>query len=282
MTVDLHLHTNHSDGTWSPSDLIDYALKLKLRSIAITDHDTVSAIPEGITYAAGRLEIIPAVEINTRAESSQKRQDIHILGYFIDIHNPQLNALLNEQKQARIEHVAKVIEKLNNLGIKISLESIRRFTEGGPIGQAHITKAIVEAGGAKDITEAYGKFMSKTSGHYIKRESVTPKEAIESIKNAGGISSLAHPGEEEQALATLDELIPLGLDAVEIYHPTHSNQTVRQLIRFAKKRELLMTGGSDCHGPYENCPPSIGSINVPAVFIRHLKCRSNSHLLAIT
>jgi predicted metal-dependent phosphoesterase TrpH len=264
MTIDLHLHTNHSDGTWSPQEMVQYAIKSRMRCIAVTDHDTISGISEAEAAAGGRLEIIHGVEINTNAESGQKKkQDVHILGYFIDKTNTFLLDLLERQRNARLEHVETVIRRLNLAGVPLSLEGIREFTEDGPIGKAHITKAIVAAGGADNIKDAYDKFMSKSSAFYVPRQSARPQQAIEAIRAAGGIASLAHPGNGEQAINTLNDLMKDGLEAVEVYHRLHSVQTVQRLIRFANKHGLLVTGGSDCHGPFEECQPSLGSIKVP-------------------
>jgi predicted metal-dependent phosphoesterase TrpH len=142
MTVDLHLHTTHSDGTWRPSEMIEQAIKLKLTCIAITDHDTTDGINEGRAAAAGRLEIINGVEINTRGELKDSlKQDVHILGYFIDPTDSKLNDLFKRQQNARVAHVEQVIKKLDAHGIHVSMESIRAFTDGGPIGKPHITKA---------------------------------------------------------------------------------------------------------------------------------------------
>ncbi len=278
MAIDLHLHSTHSDGTWPVADLIEYAVKQKMRYIALTDHDTVSGVKEAQALAGGRLEVIPGVEINTNAVSGQKKkQDIHILGYFIDPDNRRLNEVLKKQRDARIDHVHEVIKKLNDANVPLTMEGILKFTEGGPIGKAHITKAIVEAGGADNIKDAYDRFMSKTSKFYIPRASMSPKEAIEAIRQAGGIASLAHPGNGEQAITTLTELIEYGLEAVEVYHRIHSVHTVQKLIRFANRRHILITGGSDCHGPYEECPPSLGSISVPLEVVTKLAAHHKAH-----
>lgn len=285
MTVDLHLHTSHSDGTWTPPEMIEHAVKLKLKCIAITDHDTTYGIAEGRAAAAGRLEIINGVEINTRAESADlQKQDIHILGYFIDPDNQKLITLLKRQRDARISHVEKVIKKLNSHGIKISMESILVFTDGGPIGKPHITKAIVAAGGAPDITSAYEKFMSKKSEFYVPRESATPREAIETICHAGGIASLAHPGDGEHVRALVSDLKSQGLGAIEAFHQMHTAETVESIKKLADEYGVLITGGSDCHGPYEECQPSIGTVFVPEEVVLNLKAaraRTKSNSVAV-
>jgi predicted metal-dependent phosphoesterase TrpH len=276
MTVDLHLHTTHSDGTWRPSEMIEQAIKLKLTCIAITDHDTTDGINEGRAAAAGRLEIINGVEINTRGELKDSlKQDVHILGYFIDPTDSKLNDLFKRQQNARVAHVEQVIKKLDAHGIHVSMESIRAFTDGGPIGKPHITKAIVAAGGASDIMEAYEKFMSKKSAFYVPRNSVTPAEAIHAIRAAGGIASWAHPGDGEHVKDMVKELISYGLGAIEAYHQMHSVETTQSIVALASDFGLLVTGGSDCHGPYEECPPSIGTVTVPEEVVAKLKAAAS-------
>jgi 3',5'-nucleoside bisphosphate phosphatase len=271
MTVDLHLHTHHSDGTWSPKDLVEHAIKLKLQYIAITDHDTIAGINEAIDAAAGRLEIIPGVEINTIGVADDgKRQDIHILGYHIDRANKVLASLLERQRQARLDHVQAVIERLAQAGMQLTLETIKEFSGPGAIGKAHITKAIVASGFSQDIVQAYEKYMSKNSPFYVPRQSASPLEAIAAINASGGIASLAHPGKGEAVFTLLADLQKNGLKAVEAYHRMHSVPVIKRLIRYANTNTLLLTGGSDCHGPYEDCPPSLGSINVPIEVVTKL------------
>jgi len=279
MTVDLHLHTHHSDGTWSPTDLVKHAIKLKLRHIAVTDHDTICGIDEARAQAKGDLEVIPGVEINTCAETGQRnKKDIHILGYFFDHRDRKLLEVLSQQRNARLHHVQQWIKQLNEAGVEVTMSAIEEFSQAGSIGKAHLAKAIVAIGAATGITNAYDRYLSKSSPFYIHRESVDPKTAIETIVNAGGIASLAHPGKGEHIFELISEMQRFGLGAVEVYHRIHSVQTVQRLIRFANKNNLLMTGGSDCHGPYEDSPPSVGSIAVPLEVVSRLRCASKVFL----
>jgi predicted metal-dependent phosphoesterase TrpH len=272
MAVDLHLHTHHSDGTWSPAELVKHSIKLKLRHIAITDHDTVFGIDEARAQANGDLEVIPGVEINTCAETGQKnKKDIHILGYFFDHRDRKLLEVLSEQRNARLHHVQQLIRQLNEAGVGLTMAAIEQFSQGGAIGKAHLAKAMVSIGAATGITDAYERYLSKSSPFYIHRESVDPKTAVEAIVNAGGIASLAHPGKGEHIFALITQLQAFGLGGVEVYHRIHSVHTVQRLIRFANKNNLLMTGGSDCHGPYEGSPPSVGSIAVPLEVVSKLR-----------
>lgn len=282
MLADLHLHSHHSDGTWSPAALIEHAVALGLTHVALTDHDTTAGIDEATRTAAGRLKVIPGVEINTIHENEDGTvEDIHVLGYFIDLRANVLASLLKRQRLARMDHVAAFSRRLKEDGIDLSVESIEKASGRGAIGKAHITKAIVDAGLARDINEAYKRFLAKDSPFYVKRESVRPEEAIEAIRQSGGISSIAHPGKGEHMRELILYFKTRGLDAIEAFHRMHSVDLVRRYIRFANKNKLLITGGSDCHGPYDDYPPSMGSINIPEEIVRNLIDRGEKRKLSV-
>jgi 3',5'-nucleoside bisphosphate phosphatase len=269
--IDLHLHSHHSDGTWSPRDLVEYAVKIGMKHIALTDHDTVAGVGEAQEVAAGRLEIIPAVEINTIHQDQHGAYDVHILGYFIDIENGELNAVLDRQKAARAAHVLDCIELVIASGVAITLEDVQACAGKGAIGKAHLTEAIVRAGGAPDLTTAYHKYMVRGSQYYAARKSVAPLDAVRAIRAAGGIASIAHPGKEAHVMPLIESLIDEGLQGVEAYHRVHGLALLRKYVRFAHKRDLLVTGGSDCHGPYEEFASMMGQISLPPEILTALK-----------
>ncbi|MBI2810218.1 MAG: PHP domain-containing protein [Candidatus Melainabacteria bacterium] len=273
MSIDLHLHTHHSDGTWSPTALVNHAISISMKHIAITDHDSVEGIKEAEKAANGKLEIIPGIEINTiHINDSGKREDVHVLGYFIDPQNSDLLKVLQRQQDARTQHVYDSINAVAALGIEITADSVQRHAGLGSIGRAHITMAIVEAGGAKDVNEAWEKFMIRTSEHYVPRNSVSPLDAIRAINAAGGIASIAHPGKEAHIDALIMQLREEGgLGAIEAYHRIHSPELVGHFIEFANKHGMLITGGSDCHGPFEDYAPVVGSISVPPEVLQKLR-----------
>ncbi len=270
--IDLHLHTHHSDGTWSPAELVEHAVKIGMKHIAISDHDTVCGIEEGLEAARGRLEIIPAIELNTIfKDEAGARHDVHILGYFIDKDNQDLAAAIAKQKAARAEHVLDCIELVRLAGVPITLEDVQECAGMGAIGKAHLTEAIVRAGGAPDLTSAYEKFMVRGSQFYADRKSISPFDAVSAIRAAGGIASIAHPGKEQHVIPLIEALKEIGLGGVEAYHRVHSQSLLRQYLRFASKHKMLVTGGSDCHGPYQEYESMMGSIPVPAEVLRDLR-----------
>lgn len=269
MQADFHLHTHHSDGTWSPKELVEHAVKLKLTHIALTDHDTTYGINEAIETAQGRLEVIAAVEINTiRREPDGTHKDVHILGYFIDQKNEKLQALLARQRQARLEHVEKMVANLNAAGHPLSMKMLRDKAGLGSIGKAHITQCMVECGMAEDLMQAYEKYVCKESPFYVRRESASPQEAIAAINEAGGFASIAHPGKSPEMLAYILSLKGDGLAGVEAFHRMHSVDLIRQYIRFANRNSLIVTGGSDCHGPYKEYKATAGSIALPKDIVK--------------
>lgn len=271
MSVDLHLHTLHSDGSWTTEQLVEAAIERKLKTIAITDHDTVAGIAEAHEIAAGRIEIIPGIEINTIYRKGEKRKDVHILGLFIDPSHPALAKIIQRQQDARNKLVDDAVEKLNSLGFPLTHELVRECAGHGSIGRPHITKAIVKCGGAEDVNAAWERYSRRASPDYIARDSIQPHEAIEAINAAGGIASIAHPGKDEEMEAIILELKECGLRAIEAFHRSHSLALVRRYMRFATNNQMLITGGSDCHGPSDGYPPSIGTIRVPPDVVSNLK-----------
>lgn len=249
-----------------------------MRHIAITDHDSVEGIEEATYEAAGHLEVIPAIEINSVfIHDSGKREDVHVLGYFIDPTNTRLLEVIARQQSARKQHVLDSIQAVAALGINIDVASVQRHAGLGSIGRAHITLAIVESGGADDVNQAWERFMVRTSPHYVHRNSVSPLDAISAITASGGIASIAHPGND----ADIDQLIfhlreCSGLAAIEAYHRIHSTNTTSRFIKLARDNGMLVTGGSDCHGPFEEFAPSMGSIPIPDEVLKNLRRRFDS------
>jgi 3',5'-nucleoside bisphosphate phosphatase len=275
MSIDLHLHTYYSDGNWSPEELVEQAVRCKLKYIAITDHDTTGGIARARAAAAGRLEVVNGIEFNTvwYAPDGQKH-DVHILGYFIDTDNPVLKSAIQQQQDARQQLVHDIVSKLSERGVELNASHIAAVAGHGSIGRPHITRAIVACGGAGSVEEAYEIFMTRTSPHYIPRDSISPATAIAGIMAAGGIASLAHPGKNGFGADCVDLLIKQGLGAIEAYHRSHSLKQLRQYLRLASSRGLLVTGGSDCHGPFGDYAPSIGTVRVPLDVVHTLRAHA--------
>lgn len=270
MFVDLHLHSTASDGTLSPQQLVQLASKLNLRTIAVTDHDSV----EGITPArrAGTktgVEVIPAVELSSDLDG----RDIHFLGYFIDYKNKWLEDHLERLRQARYERALKMVEKLKEIGLEIPFQEVLETAGRGAVGRSHLATVMVRRGYIHSIQEAFDRYIGRDSPCYVEKYNYSCQDVINIIKKINGISVLAHPG-----LSHVDNCIPefinYGLIGLEIYHSEHSPEQVKHYRKLAKNYKLIVTGGSDCHGLESTRGLAIGSVKVPlkvAIDLKELK-----------
>ncbi|MBZ0187190.1 MAG: hypothetical protein K8F91_13160, partial [Candidatus Obscuribacterales bacterium] len=170
----------------------------------------------------------------------------------------------------RIEHTQRLLHKLRASGLNISMDDVLAFSKEGSIGKAHVTKAIVKAGGAPDITSAYNKFLCPRAQFFERRRWLDACEAICLVRKSGGIASLAHPGSYDRAFEIVEALSNQGLDALEVYHPMHDPASIEIFKGQAYQFGLHVTGGSDCHGPYEEHPPSLGSMELPSYIVQEL------------
>lgn len=272
MLADLHIHTYYSDGLDSPASIVEKANTNNLAAIAITDHDSIAGITEAITAARklANFQIIPGIELST----TDNGQDIHVLGYFIDYNNHIFTDRLKELRQAKTIRNQLIVDKLNQLGIEITLEEInnKALTADSRIGRPHIAEVLYEKKLVKSIAEAFHKYLGDKGLAYIETKSISPEEGIDIIKQAGGAVVLAHPGIYNNE-TLLKRLINYGLDGVEVNHPDHNLQTINTLKNIAKKNSLIITGGSDYHGYRNNNPfhAKIGSFTVSTKQVNQLK-----------
>jgi 3',5'-nucleoside bisphosphate phosphatase len=267
---DFHLHTVFSDGNWSPGQLVERAIELELSAIAITDHDTVQAIVPATACAKSRITIIPGVEINCHWQASVT-SDVHILGYWIELSNTELKKVLEHQAESRAALVdATIAFFFSQSGATLTLDRIQKFAGPGVIMRSHLSLAIAEAL-QTDLCEVYYKYMHPSGAHYIPRAPTSPQDAIRAIRAAGGLSSLAHPGHPDRLpRGLLAACLEAGLQAIEAYHPLHDDETTLACCRHARREGLLLTGGSDCHGPWKDYPGAIGTQALPVDVVNAL------------
>jgi predicted metal-dependent phosphoesterase TrpH len=251
MTVlDLHLHTTASDGTMSPAEIVRYAKKKGLRVIAITDHDTIEGLEEGIREGEKTgVEVIPGVELSADASKGT----MHLLGYYIDPVCEELADKLRFLQQARMERNLKIVEKLQNLGMPIELSEVKATPEHGQIGRPHFAYTMVQKGYAQNIQDAFDRYLGKGRPAYVEKFRFSPQEAMHVIRKAGGITVLAHPftlnrPDPTDLDALIDELKEKGLDGIEVYYPEHSDGQKKLYRDMAQKYGLVISGGSDFHG----------------------------------
>jgi len=247
--IDLHVHSTYSDGTFDPKEVVDSAIGLGLTTISITDHDNMLGYYSAKTYIEENnkdLNIIPGVEINT----FHRKQEVHVLGYFMDLENPAFQAMIEKQQKARKSQAKEIAKRLQKIGINVTYEDIKKCTiEKSSIGRPHIAKAIAQKGGTSSVAEAYSKYINNSSSVYVQRKTVTPHEAIEIIYDAGGIPVIAHPCDIENAQELIEELMSYGLRGIEAYHRKHTPAVVEYFCSIAEKYDLVVTGGSDFHSP---------------------------------
>lgn len=296
--IDLHLHTTASDGTFSPVEVVTKALEIGLKVISITDHDTVNGITEAIRYIdelrqtniysahlssvsqkespAVRdanihpfpLEIIPGVELS----STFKHKEVHILGYFIDYKDSKLLEQLENLRKFRIERGRKIASKLAGVGIIIDFQDILRRVGNGSVGRLHFANALVEGKYVYSVEYAMQKYLSKGKVGYVPHNFLTPEECIKVIKDAKGIAVMAHPGLYDKD-GFIPHFVKFGIDGIEVYHTSHSFEDTKRYINIAQKYNLLITGGSDCHGLAKG-NALIGLVDVPYELVEELKKRA--------
>lgn len=254
MKSDLHIHTNYSDGVFTPEKIVDAAINANLDVIALTDHDNILSYEVAQNYISelkkeGKktIEVIQGIEVNTM----HKDYEIHILGYFMNPQDNDFQELIKSQQLARVKQTKEIVTLLNKKeGIHVKYEDIlSQVAEGGSIGRPHIAKAITNAGGTSNVMEAYAKYINDNSPVYVKRKTVTPHEAVEIIYDAGGIPVIAHPHDLDNAEELIKKLMHCGLRGIEAYHRKHSPAIVEYFSSMAEELGLIVTGGSDFHAP---------------------------------
>jgi predicted metal-dependent phosphoesterase TrpH len=267
--IDLHLHTSASDGHCEPGELVRRAWGAGVHILSVTDHDTVAALPEiAIAAAAYGIESIPGIEIT----AVHGGRDVHMLGYFFDPASPALTTFLQDQRADRVRRVEEMATKLAALRKPIDIERIRRASATRPgrsVGRPFVAWALVRAGHAADVREAFDALIGEGRPAFVPRHGATPAEVLRIIHDAGGIASLAHPG-----LLGQDELIPdlaqRGLIALEVYHSDHEPAVTAHYLAVVAQHGLAVTGGSDYHGDAGHRRNGLGVVELPEEHYRVL------------
>lgn len=265
--IDLHVHSNCSDGTYTPEELVTYALQKGLKAFALTDHDTTAGIARAQRAASGTgLELIPGIELSTE----YKGKDIHILGLGIDPENTHFQEQLLRFQNARDLRNEKMIEKLREHGIDITLEQMRACFPDSVWTRAHFARYLFDHGYVKEMWDAFDLYLGDHAPCFVPREKVTPFQAVQLIHEGGGYAVLAHPllyrlGEESLNLL-VKTLTGCGLDGIEAIYSTNRFSDETDMRQLARRYGLAITGGSDFHGSNK---PSIdlgcgkGNLQIP-------------------
>jgi len=241
--TDLHMHTFHSDGYHSPEKVVEKAKNQSIKIMSITDHDSVNAFSEASEYAKKfGIEVIPGVEIS----SDIRDTEVHILGYFVDPNNKDLEHYLNFFREERLKRAIRMVNKLNILGLDISIDDVLVFAKDSAVGRPHVAQALLAKGQVKSFFEAFYKYIGNHAPAYERKVHLSPQSAFKIITDAGGLSFIAHPGNMPEIL--IKELIDAGVDGIEVIHPSHSPEQVKFYRGIVIEYFLLESGGSDFHG----------------------------------
>jgi len=274
--IDLHTHSLCSDGAQTPTDVVRTAAEAGLAAIALSDHDCIDGVQEAMD--AGKalgVEVIPAVEL-----SAQSDTELHILGYFVDIHNKKLRDMMAYALQVRDERQEEVCRKLNEQGFDITMDELREEANGKVLCRAHFAKIMVRKGYAESVKDAFNRFLSVGCYAYSNRQALTGPEAVSLIREAGGIAVAAHlhliKMPDDQLKEYLKSLIPYGLDGVEGYYTDYTPDMEQRYRAMADELGLVISGGTDYHGankPHITIGKGKGDLEIPYSVLDGLRAR---------
>ena len=276
--IDLHTHTTASDGSHSPTELIQLASQSNLQALAITDHDTVAGLSEAADAASQtNLELINGVELACNVQAGT----LHMLGYFIDPDHPGLAKLLAGLVESRRQRNPRIVAKLNELGYDITIADAQARASGPIVSRLHIALAMLHKGYVSNVNEAFSRFLGDDGSAYVSRIEPEPSDAIELIHQAGGLAVAAHPvhlhaGNEQGMDKKLTGLAALGLDGIEVWYPEHTAKTTERLWQICQRLDLAAVGGSDFHGSAKQhikLGTGRGNLNIPLEILHRLKSR---------
>lgn len=266
--IDLHTHSSASDGSFTPSEVVDLAKSAGLTAFALTDHDTVKGIDEALIHAKeiGGINVIPGTELSCY----EGEREIHIVGLFVNHKDKDFLDALDSLEKARELRNEQMVKKFVDAGIPVTIEELKHGNPGSVITRAHFARVLVDKGICKDKAEAFDKYLGIDCPFYLPKPKVTPEYTIGLINAAGGTAILAHPYSyklsKSQVESLLDKLIPAGLSGMECYYSTYDDGQTSELRSMAFKKNLLVSGGSDFHGaikPDISIGTGWGNLRVP-------------------
>lgn len=265
--VDLHLHSACSDGRESPEALVKRAASLGASAIALTDHDTVEgvSVAQQAATAAG-LQFLPGVEISAHFDG----KEMHVVGLGINIKTPTLEKLLKQLVQMRHERQNAILKRLQDKGITLETLTDPKNTPLGSEGRMHVAVALHEMGKATSVQNAFDRYLNRGCPAYVPKELPDAIQAIEAIHAANGLAFIAHPGLGHWMLKKIPQMLTLPFDGLEAWHPSHTIHQTNQIRVVAQKRNLLLSGGSDCHGNVKGEGTTLGHIKTPIHYFHRI------------
>ncbi len=284
--IDLHTHSTKSDGSFTPTELVDYAVAKGLSAVALTDHDTVDGLDEAVSHArtlaqAGypSTEVVPGIEFSTEYE----KKDVHVVGLFISYDAPSFQAQLRKFVDSRINRNIKMCRNLQSAGIDITFDKLQARNPGAVITRAHYAAYLFEDGYVKSRQDAFSQYLGDHTKYFVPREKITPGQAVSLVLQAGGVPILAHPPLYHMGQDRLDKLVgslkDAGLMGIEAVYCSYTNQEERDMRRLAQKYGLLLSGGSDFHGankPGLDLGTGYGKLFVPEEFLEKIRDASSA------
>ena len=268
--IDLHTHSRASDGEFTPSEVAERARAAGIGVWALCDHDTVAGLAEA-RQAAERasLRLVPGIELSVFLDA----KEIHVLGHFIDPAHPAMRSFEDLLADRRRVRMTQIVERLAALGIRIRPEDIEKWSGGKTLGRPHVARALVEAGAAASVKEAFDRYLGEGRPAYVQRYRLEVDDAVRLVRSAGGTATVAHPGVSKLDRPDLVRLRKAGVDGLEVHHVDHVPSLREKFLRIADELDLVPTAGSDYHGVTVSPDRKLGDVTMPAEDLARLEAR---------
>ncbi|OQA49490.1 MAG: hypothetical protein BWY46_00695 [Firmicutes bacterium ADurb.Bin300] len=272
--IDLHTHSNKSDGSMTPLELVRHAKQAGLAAISLTDHDCIDGVKQAVCEGERiGLEVVPGIEFSAKSET-----ETHILGYYIDVDNEDILCNLSEIKRVRIERTAQTSKLLKELGFDVSVQEVLEIAPGGIVGRAHFARVMANKGYVSSVKEGFDKYLANGKPAYSNRQHLSASQAIRLIKGAGGLAFAAHlhlmRKTDEELFEFLSRMKEEGLDGIEGYYTDYTPEMQEKYQALAKRLELLISGGSDFHAqmkPHIRIGTGYGNMKIPYSVLDRIK-----------
>ncbi len=273
--IDLHSHTLYSDGDRSPAQLFDEARRAGVEVLAVTDHDTVFGLEEcRVASEASGVRLVPGIELSCDLHG----REVHVLGHFIDPASPALERMATGMLAERRERMERMVDRARSLGFGgVSMDRVVAASGGENFGRPHLARVLVDCGHVASIKDAFDRFLHTGGALWVDRRRLPVDEAVQLVHDAGGTATIAHPGANSISRQELKAMASLGLDGVEAWHPEHPPNQAEAFVRWAEELSLVLTAGSDFHGPTVQPDRKLGDRTLAPELFAMLEERAKSH-----